>query len=205
MEGIIHFLLHIAGNMGYGGIFVLMFLESSFFPFPSEVVIVPTAYLASKGEMNIIGVIVAGVLGSLFGAIFNYMLACWLREKLLLKWGRFVGLTEKRLTKASLFFNKHGEISTFIGRLLPVIRQYISLPAGLSGMNLFYFSLLTFLGAGIWVSVLAFVGYTIGSNELLVKEALHNITIYVIFFSCALVGLYIYIRRRNDQRVQKNR
>ncbi len=182
-----------------------MFLESSFFPFPSEVVIVPNAYLASKGEMNITGVIIAGVLGSLSGAMFNYMLAWWLKEKLLLKWGKFVGLNKKKLTKASLFFNKHGEISTFIGRLLPVVRQYISLPAGLSGMNFFYFSLFTFFGAGIWVSILAFVGYTIGSNETLVREALHNITIYIISFSCALVGLYIYMRRKNDQRVQKDR
>ncbi|MCD6223724.1 MAG: DedA family protein [Deltaproteobacteria bacterium] len=191
--------------MGYGGIFLLMFLESSFFPFPSEAVIIPTAYLASKGEMNVMVVVAAGILGSLCGAIFNYMLALWLKEKLLIKWGKFVGLTQKRLTTVSLFFNKHGEISTFTGRLLPVIRQYISLPAGLSSMNLFRFILLTFLGAGIWVSILAFVGYTIGANELLVKEVLHKITVYIVLFCCALIGLYIYIRRKNGQRVQKGR
>ncbi|MCK5825523.1 MAG: DedA family protein, partial [Desulfuromusa sp.] len=115
---------------GYPGIIVLMFLESSFFPFPSEVVIPPAGYLASQGEMSLSLVIAAGITGSLLGACFNYWLAVKWGRPLFERYGRYVLLTPAALEKSEKFFARHGHISTFVGRLLPGIRQYISLPAG---------------------------------------------------------------------------
>ncbi len=201
---IVHFLLETIGRLGYPGIVVLMALESSFFPFPSEVVIPPAAYLASKGEFSLLGVIAAGVLGSLLGAWFNYFLALKLGrpmlEVLALRYGRYLFLSPKTLLKVEAFFARHGHISTFVGRLLPGIRQYISLPAGLGRMNFFLFTLYTALGAGIWVSVLALLGYLLGSNEELLKRWLHKSSAALIFFCLLLVLSYLYLQRRRGEK-----
>jgi membrane protein DedA with SNARE-associated domain len=152
LHQVINFLVETIGSLGYIGIFALMFLESTFFPFPSEVVMIPAGYLAYKGEMNIYIVLLMGILGSLGGALLNYYLSKTLGRKLLLKYGHYIWFEEDKLIKMENFFKSHGEISTFNGRLIPVIRQYISLPAGLSNMNIFKFSLYTSLGASIWVT-----------------------------------------------------
>ena len=182
--------------MGYAGIFFLMFLESSFFPFPSEVVMPPAGYLAYKGEMDLMLAILAGTAGSLAGALFNYYLAMFLGRPFLERYGRYFFLSSQKLEKLEEFFERHGAISTFVGRLLPGVRQYISLPAGLSRMNIWIFSLFTFLGAGIWVSVLALIGYFVGSNEQLIKRHLHTATAATVVLSALLVGLYLWWNRR---------
>ncbi len=192
---IANFIVNAIGYGGYGGIFLLMFLESTFFPFPSEVVIPPAAYLAAKGKMNIAFVVLAGSLGSLSGAWFNYWISYKFGYPFLLKYGKYVGLGEKTLKKVDKFFKEHGEISTFIGRLLPGIRQYISLPAGVARMNFLRFSLFTFFGALIWVCVLAFIGFSVGNNMQLVKKMLHEAYVYIIIFSLFIVGVYITIRK----------
>jgi membrane protein DedA with SNARE-associated domain len=174
------------------GIFFMMFLESSFFPFPSEVVMIPAGYLAYKGEMNIFIAIFAGILGSLAGAIFNYYLALKLGRVFLLKYGKYVFISEETILKMEDFFTKHGHISTFFGRLIPVVRQYISLPAGLAKMNLFVFSLFTSLGAGIWVIILTLLGYFLGGNEELIKEYLHQITILLLVLIVIFSIIYYY-------------
>jgi len=192
------FLVETIGAWGYVGIFCLMFLESSFFPFPSEVVMIPAGYLAFKGEMSLAGALLAGTGGSLAGALFNYYLSVKLGRKLLLKYGRYVGFDETKMTKLEVFFNKHGEISTFNGRLIPGVRQYISLPAGLARMNLFRFCLYTSLGASIWMVTLIALGYFLGSNEALVKEYLRLIIYVALAFVTALsVVYYVYQKRRN--------
>ena len=185
-------------SWGYLGIFLAMFLESSFFPFPSEVVMIPAGYLSSKGEMNLVLSILVGTLGSIAGAIFNYYLAISLGRKLLLKYGKYLFLDEKSLNKLESFFQKHGEISTFIGRLIPGIRQYISLPAGLAKMNISKFTLYTALGAGIWMVVLTLIGYLIGENEALVKEYLKEATILALGF-VATVGAIYYLKNQKRQ------
>jgi membrane protein DedA with SNARE-associated domain len=185
-------------SWGYLGIFLAMFLESSFFPFPSEVVMIPAGYLSSKGEMNLVLSILVGTLGSIAGAIFNYYLAISLGRKLLLKYGKYLFLDEKSLNKLESFFQKHGEISTFIGRLIPGIRQYISLPAGLAKMNISKFTLYTALGAGIWMVVLTLIGYFIGENEALVKEYLKEATILALGF-VATVGAIYYLKNQKRQ------
>ncbi|MEJ2700417.1 MAG: DedA family protein, partial [Desulfuromonadales bacterium] len=133
---------------GYPGIVVMMFLESSFFPFPSEVVIVPAGYLASQGEMSLGLVILSGIAGSLLGALFNYWLAVRWGRPFFERYGRYFLVSPAALDRADRYFARHGHISTFVGRLLPGIRQYISLPAGLTRMNLALFAVFTALGAG---------------------------------------------------------
>ncbi len=200
----VHFLLETIGRLGYPGIVVLMALESSFFPFPSEVVIPPAAYLASKGELNLWGVIVSGMVGSLLGAWFNYFLALRLGrpmlEKLVLRYGRFFFLSPKTMLRVEVFFARHGHVSTFVGRLLPGIRQYISLPAGLGRMNFLLFSFYTALGAGIWVCVLAALGYLLGSNEELLKQWLHKSSALLIFFCLVIVISYLYWYRQRGEK-----
>ena len=164
LHDIIDFIVSSVSSWGYAGIFVMMFLESSFFPFPSEVAMIPAGYLAHKGEMSLVLAFISGTLGSLLGAIFNYYLCYFFGREIVLKYGKFVGITHEKMDKFEAFFNKHGEISTFNSRLIPGIRQYISLPAGLAKMNIFRFCLFTTLGAGIWCAVLLGVGYFLGSN-----------------------------------------
>ncbi len=193
MDIIVKWLVDTIGNLGYPGIVALMFLESSFFPFPSEVVIPPAGYLAYAGEMNIWLVIFCGILGSLLGALFNYALALWLGRPLLEKYGRYILLTPERFEKVDVFFNKHGEISTFTGRLITVVRQYISFPAGLARMNIFKFSLYTCLGAGIWVTILAWIGYVVGDNAALIKT--YSKQASIILLVCIATMLVFYVRR----------
>ena len=137
------------GEMGYTGIISLMFLESSFFPFPSEVVMPPAGYLAWEGEMSLPLVLLSGIAGSLLGALFNYWLAVKLGRPFLIKYGKYFFVSEESINKADEFFSRHGHISTFVCRLLPGIRQYISLPAGIARMPMKSFLLFTTLGAGI--------------------------------------------------------
>ena len=202
MEGFIHSLLELTARLGYGGIVLLMALESSFFPFPSEVVIPPAAYLASKGEFNIWLVIASGIFGSLLGAWFNYLLALRLGrpvlQKLILRYGKFFLLPSNTLEKMEVFFERHGHISTFVGRLIPGVRQYISLPAGLGRMNFLLFTVYTGLGAGIWVCVLAAIGYLIGANEELLRVWLKRSSVFLVLFAVLLVTVYFYFYRRRQ-------
>ncbi|QCT94623.1 DedA family protein [Caminibacter mediatlanticus TB-2] len=190
MNEIVNFLVESVGALGYIGIFLLMFLESSFFPFPSEVVMVPAGYLASKGEMNLFLAILSGVLGSVAGAWFNYFLASRYGRSLVLKI-----LKPHHLEKIEKFFENHGEISTFNGRLLPGIRQYISFPAGLAKMNPFKFTIFTALGAGIWVSILAMLGYFIGENSELIHKYIKEITVVTIIILIIVTIIYIKIKK----------
>ncbi|MDR1136868.1 MAG: DedA family protein, partial [Synergistaceae bacterium] len=153
-HSLVSWLVEAASAMGYKGIVALMFLESSFFPFPSEVVIPPAGYLASQGQMNPVMIVVCGTVGSLLGAYFNYYIAVRWGRKFFERFGKYFLVSPEALDKAEVFFAKHGHISTFTARLLPVIRQYVSLPAGLARMNIVKFSVYTGLGSGIWVALL---------------------------------------------------
>ena len=197
LTSIINFIVETVGSLGYAGIFIMMFLESSFFPFPSEVVMIPAGYLAYKGEMNMYLVILFGILGSLAGSLFNYYLAVKFGRRFLIKYGKYFFIKEETIVKMEEFFKKHGHISTFSGRLIPVVRQYISLPAGLAKMNLFVFSLYTSLGAGIWVAILAILGYYLGDNEGLIKEYLRYIIVAILIALVVLAFWYYRKTKRN--------
>jgi membrane protein DedA with SNARE-associated domain len=183
-------------QLGYFGIFIMMFLESTFFPFPSEVAMIPAGYLAAKGEMSLMVAIVVGTLGSLTGALFNYYLAKKYGRKGVLKFGKYFFFTEEKLEKMEAFFINHGSFSTFVARLIPGVRQLVSLPAGLSKMPLDKFALHTTLGAGLWVTVLALLGYFLGGNEALIKEYLHQIVLVTLAIIAIASGIYIFMHKR---------
>lgn len=199
MQQLIDWLLTTIGAMGYPGIFLLMAMESSVLPVPSELVMPPAGYLAYKGEMNIVAAILCGTFGSLLGAYVNYFAARHLGRPLLLKYGRYVWISEEKFTRVENFFLRHGEISTFLGRLLPVVRHLISLPAGLAGMGHLRFSLYTLLGAGIWVTVLTFIGYFIGENQELIMRYSHQAVVAVILSSIVILAVYIRRHRRKHR------
>ena len=191
------------GDMGYWGIFLLMFLESTFFPFPSEIIMIPAGYLAYKGEMNVYIVVLVGILGSVAGALFNYYLAMHFGRKFILKYGKYFFIKEETLDKLEAFFTKHGDLSTFNGRLIPGIRQLISLPAGLARMNIAKFSLYSGLGAGIWVIVLVALGYLLGSNEELISEYLKSATL-IALISVVFITIFYVVRNRRRKEILDN-
>ena len=156
----------------------------------------PAGALARSGELNLVLVILCGVVGSLAGALANYYLAYFLGRPFCLRYGKYFFLPERKFRKAEDFFRRHGEITTFVCRLLPGIRQLISVPAGLSRMALPRFLLFTTLGAGIWVTVLTLIGYWVGTDLEMVKRNSHRI---LLFMAPALLGIvvaYIWFCRR---------
>ncbi len=202
LHEIINWLVTTIGAMGYTGIFLLMALESSIVPIPSEIIMPPAGYLVQQGQMNMVLVILSGTLGSLFGAYLNYFAAHYLGRPFLIKYGRYLLITEEHFRQVEEYFASHGEISTFIGRLLPVIRHLISMPAGLAGMSHIKFSIYTLLGAFIWVSILAWIGFFLGHNEALIMQYSHQAIIGVIVASVVLVVTYIFLHRRKLARIQ---
>lgn len=204
LANIINWIVETVGALGYFGIIFMMFLESSFFPFPSEVVMIPAGYLASENKMNIFLAIISGVFGSLLGALLNYYLAKKLGRRVILAYGKYFFFTRQTLRKVDKFFAKHGHISTFTGRLIPVIRQYISLPAGLAKMSLPLFMFYTSFGAGIWVTMLAYLGFFVGQNEELIREYLHTIIAVTLVSITVIIMLYIAISKKS-KKYAKNR
>jgi membrane protein DedA with SNARE-associated domain len=152
---------------GYPGIIVLMALESSIFPVPSEIVIPPAAFLAAQGKMNLWGVIAAGTFGSWLGASVTYWVSLWLGRMLIVKWGRFFAISESKLTRAEHWLHRYEAGGIFFARLLPVIRHLISIPAGIIRMNFTTFSLMTIVGSALWCGVLAWFGQTAITPEML--------------------------------------
>lgn len=202
LKEIADFLVGAIGSMGYFGVFVLMAIESSFIPFPSEVVMIPAGYLVYTGEMSLFFALGAGILGSIAGALVNYYLAYYLGRaavnRLVFKYGKLFFIDEKSISKSEKFFYNHGEITTFVGRLIPVIRQLISLPAGFSKMNIKKFLFYTGLGSGIWSAILIGLGYLFGKNQELISENLNIITVIVVLLCIGLVIGYVLVKRRKN-------
>ncbi len=194
------FFLELMQSMGYLGVFFLMTIESSFVPFPSEVVVPPAAYLASKGEMNVYLVVLAGLLGSLAGASINYFIARWLGRPVVYAlaqkhYMKYLLITKWKIQRAEEYFVNNGAISTFIGRLIPGIRQLISLPAGFSRMNFGKFLFYTGLGSGLWVCILAVLGYQFGNNQELLTSYYREISAIVILGSIIVMAAYFGYKR----------
>jgi len=201
----------LAPTWGLLFIFVFMAIESSFIPFPSEVVMIPAGFLAARGELGIgspmaavsvaIGV---GVLGSLAGAFVNYYLALWVGKPFLERYGRYFFIPPEALARVCEIFNRYGAATTFVCRMLPAIRQLISIPAGIARMPLGSFTLFTGLGAGVWTAILAFVGYGLGKTagdisylELCTRGktmAAADLPL-VVGVALALVGLHLVVTR----------
>lgn len=197
-----------ADNMNYGSIVALMAIESSFIPFPSEVVIPPAAYVAGHEEsslnrtpsyvLNVLLIVLFGTLGAMLGAIINYLLALWLGRPIIYafadsKVGHWMLLSSEKIKKAEDYFKEHGKGSTFFGRLIPAIRQLISIPAGLAKMHFGQFLLFTFLGAALWNSVLAFLGYLAHGQADLINRYSDELS-WIILAVVAVVAIVLIIR-----------
>jgi membrane protein DedA with SNARE-associated domain len=179
-------------HITYWTIFLLMTIESTIIPFPSELVIPPAAYKAANGDMNIFFVIFAGSMGAIVGSLFNYYMAKWLGNKLLLKFANtrlahLMMIDESAIVKTENYFLKHGKTSTLIGRLVPGIRHLISIPAGMANMKIRDFILYTAIGATAWNIILALLGYFFYSQ----KEMLDKYYKELIFVILAIGGLYV--------------
>jgi len=174
LDSFIQWLLDLFRGMGYPGIVVLMAVESSILPLPSELVMPPAGYLAAKGEMTFVVAVACGVLGSILGALANYGLAHWLGRAFFLRLGKYVLITERALDRSERYFAAHGEISTFLGRMLPVVRHLISIPAGVARMHLGRFVVFSGLGALVWCTILTWIGWFIGSREDVILEVLNQ-------------------------------
>lgn len=205
-------------HLSYWTIVLLMSIESSFIPFPSEVVIPPAAYMAASGDgsMTFGGIVIFGTLGALIGALINYYLGLWLGRPLVHKFARskagaFLLLSEEKLDKAESYFVKHGKVSTFIGRLVPGIRQLISIPAGLAKMKVPSFMAFTALGAGAWNLILALIGWylekVVPRDELMpyVNRYSHEIGLCilgVVVLALGYMGFKAYRRKPKSESVE---
>lgn len=200
-------------NASYLFIFVFMVIESSFVPFPSEVVVPPAAYLAcTKGDMNIFLVVLFATLGAIVGALINYYLSLWIGRPLVYKFadsrlGHACLIDRAKVDKAERYFDRHGAVSTFIGRLIPAVRQLISIPAGLSRMNIGVFVVFTGLGALVWNGVLAALGWWLSTvvslDQLFGKVEEYNTYLsaagLVIGAVCVAFILYRMLSKKKNQ------
>ena len=193
-------------HMNYASITALMTIESSFIPFPSEVVIPPAAFLAGDPEsvlcvtgtypVDVLFVVLFGTLGAMLGAVINYLLSMWLGRAIIYKFadskfGHMCLINREKVEKAERYFNDHGKISTFIGRLIPGIRQLISIPAGLSKMPFGPFLLFTFLGALAWNSILAVIGYIAAGQMDTIKKYSHELSVAILALFGAVLLFFI--------------
>ena len=201
-ENIITWILNITQGLGYIGIVILMTIESSFLPLPSEVVIPPAAYLASQGKMNLLLIIAAGTFGSVLGAAVNYFLSRSLGRFVIYKLAatraaRFLLMTPEKISRAETYFLANSSRATFFGRLIPVVRHLISIPAGFCRMPFGSFVFFTALGAALWVSILAALGYFIGANQELLSRYYKEIS--WVLLAAAVIWIIRKIIKRRSQ------
>lgn len=183
-------------SLGYIGLFIATFLESTFVPIPSAATMIPAGYLAQQGHWNLGIVWSIAITGTITGSLANYALAYYLGRPFFARYGKYMMCGPERMQQIEDYFAKHGEISIFTARLLPAVRHVISFPAGLARMNVNKFIVLTGLGGGLWMTLLMFVGYFIGDNKALVKLYMPYITVASISAVSLLIYLYIQRYRR---------
>jgi membrane protein DedA with SNARE-associated domain len=180
-------------SIGYWGILLGMILESACIPIPSEVIMPFGGYLVSTGHLNMIGVIVIGTLGNIIGSFVAYAVGLWGGKRFIDRFGKYVFLSKKHLESAEKWFDKRGEITVFVSRILPAIRTFISLPAGIARMSLSKFLIYTAIGSVIWSSILTYVGYVLGNNWDNIQNFLHPIA-YVVAVIVFLILVFLAIK-----------
>lgn len=195
---------------GYPGIILLMAMESSIFPVPSEIVIPPAAFLATQGRFNVWGVIAAGTFGSWLGATMTYWVSRWLGRIVIVKWGRFFMVSEAKLIRAEHWLHRYEAGGIFFARLLPVIRHLISIPAGIVRMDFTTFSVMTFVGSALWCGVLAWFGQTAITPEMLrdpagMASALKAKSHLIVAAVLVLCVLYFIVMRLTKPRSENSR
>ncbi len=187
-------------EFGYTGIFFMTFLESSFLPIPSEITMIPAGYLISKGEMNAALTLLCSTAGTVCGACFNYWIAERFGLRFIARFGHYFGISAARLKKIEDYFHEHGPISIFTGRLIPGLRHFISLPAGIARMHLRRFIFYTATGGGIWMATLLVLGFVIGENEALLKKYLLLIKVSILLIIAAIISAYVWQHRIRKRR-----
>lgn len=190
LEQLSALIINFIQSTGYWGVFLLMTLESALIPIPSEITMPFAGFLVSTGKLSMIGIILAGTIGNLIGSLIAYGLGYFLEETIIVslieKYGKFILVTKHEYDRAIHWFNKYGGKIAFFSRLLPAVRTFVSLPAGLSEMNIWKFSIYTFLGSLMWSAFLAYIGFYLGENW-------HSIEVYYRKFEFALAGIFIVL------------
>jgi membrane protein DedA with SNARE-associated domain len=187
-------------SVGYVGIFILMALESTMTPVPSELVMPFAGYLAGQGRFSLTLVILIGALGCLAGSLFSYAMGRWLGIPFIKRYGKFFLLNEAEMNWTINWFNKHGEKTIFISRFIPVVRHFISIPAGIAKMNIWRFSFYTFIGSLIWVGFLAYAGLILGENWHKIKSISTKIDVVIIGLIVigGIVYIYYHIKKKSS-------
>ena len=202
MDAFVEWLTQLYSGLGYLEITVLMALESSLFPVPSELVMIPAGYLAATGQLNPVLCVLAGAVGSVIGASANYLLGEYVGRAFLLRYGKYLLIDADKYHEAESMFLRNAYLATFIGRLLPVVRHLISLPAGVFGMRWAPFLLITAAGSALWCAVLVAVGYYFGEPALaMAQRYLHEVALAVVVGLVAFVAWFLlHGRRRKGDR-----
>lgn len=193
-------LVHFVHTLGYPGIFIMTFLESTFVPIPSEVTMIPAGYLAQQGQMSLFWVLFLSITGTIGGALFNYYIAYHYGRRFMYAYGKYFLFGHDKMDKLDKFFASHGEISTFTGRLVPGLRHFISFPAGLAHMDLKKFCIYTGAGGAIWMTTLVTVGYVIGGNKQMIRQYMPYITAGALVVVVLLIAAYVWRQRRKKRK-----
>jgi membrane protein DedA with SNARE-associated domain len=200
LSNLTNFIIQTISNSGYLGIFFLMVAESALIPIPSEVIMTFSGYLVTTGKFNVIVVIIAGSVGNLVGGLVAYYVGSYLGRGVVLRYGKYVLLKKSHLELAESYFKKYGDRSTFISRLLPVIRTYVSLPAGVAKMNLKKFVVYTLVGSIIWNTALTYVGIKLGEEWNNIRRYSHYLDAVVVIVVIVVIIAY-WKKRKTTQQV----
>ncbi|MGZ4903089.1 MAG: DedA family protein [Halobacteriota archaeon] len=202
IETISNFIIATIEQFGYAGVFVAMLLESTGVPLPSEVIMPFAGYVAWAGKLTLLGVAIAGTLGCLAGALVLYVIGLYGGRPLIDRYGKYVFIRKSELDRADKWFAQYGDITVFVSRMLPIVRSFFSLPAGMTHMNLAKFSLYTTLGSFPWCLALAYLGFFLGPRWSDVRQLFRYFNIAVIIGVVALIAYLIYNRKRIAARMQ---
>ncbi|HKU32334.1 MAG TPA: DedA family protein [Candidatus Nitrosotalea sp.] len=194
LSSLTNFIIQTISNSGYLGVFFLMVAESALIPIPSEVIMPFSGYLVSTGKFSIVPVILAGSVGNLVGSLIAYAIGMYLGRGFVLRYGKYVLLKKSHLELAESYFKKYGDKSTFISRLLPAIRTYVSLPAGVAKMNLKRFVAFTFIGSVIWNTALTFIGLKLGQEWESIRKYSNYFDVLVI--AIVVIAIVVYLKKR---------
>ena len=189
------FVVHMISSLGYAGVFFAMAIESACIPLPSEIILPFTGYMVFSGHFGFWQAVTAATLGNLFGALVAYYVGVWGGRPFLKRYGRYFFINERELAWTERLFERHGEVTVFVGRILPVVRTFISLPAGVARMNPFKMATYTVIGAFLWCTLLIFVGQKLGQNWDSLKPYFHRADVFV-GGAIVLVIIYVLWKRR---------
>ncbi len=198
IEAVARFVTNYIAALGYWGVGIGMAIESANIPLPSELILPFGGYLVSTGQLNFYGAVMAGTVGGTVGSVLSYYLGLWGGRPLLIRYGRYFGFSMKHLEMADRWFKRYGEATVFFTRLMPVIRTFISLPAGISGMNFKRFLIYTFLGSLPWSILLVYVGLKLGQNWDAIKPWFHRLDVVIVLGIVAVV-LYFWHQSRKSR------